>query len=346
MKNAVFLAALMLSTLVKAQTVLAPFTPADDSRMWGFINEKGETVIEPTYKEVLEFSNDGLAMVFNGSRWMIIDKQNQELKTEVETFSPVSYFGFGKRGFVNGFVVIIQSKLQGAMDVNGKLVHPFKYNFISDFENGFASAKIGKKFFILDKSGNSQEVSDVIDLKGFSEGLAPFRAKDKLFGFMDPTGKIVIPAQYKTVGYFSNGLAWVKTEEGTVGYVDKSGKFVIDPVFVNAKEFDTKLGIARVKKGEEWMYVRKKDGSTFSIEGASNFGDFHDGRAFARKGDLYGFIDENGKWVIEPKYTKVRDFHGGYAPVREGELWGVVDLNGNMVCEPKFGDIKHFTKLK
>jgi hypothetical protein len=90
----------------------------------------------------------------------------------------------------------------------------------------------------LDKDGNSKGLDDIIDLKEFKEGMAPFRAKDKLFGFMDPTGEIVVPATFKSIGYFSNGLAWAKTTEGQVGFIDKQGKWVIEPKFLAANDFD------------------------------------------------------------------------------------------------------------
>ena len=43
---------------------------------WGFINEKGNVVIEPQYVKAKSFSN-GLAAVYNGKYWGFIDKSNQ-----------------------------------------------------------------------------------------------------------------------------------------------------------------------------------------------------------------------------------------------------------------------------
>lgn len=321
------------------QGVLAPFSEVGSDK-WGYMNQKGEVVLPAKYDEVLDFSAEGLSLVREGKTWSIIDKKGTPLST-VNGFTPVSIFGFGKRGYENGYLVVGSNKLLGVLDVTGKVVHDFKYNYISDFHGGFAAAKIGKSFYILDKDGKSTGVDDVLDLKEFAEGLAPFRAKDKLYGFMDPTGKITIPATFQSVGYFSNGLAWAKTTEGTIGFIDKSGKWVIEPKFLATKDFDGASGIARVKVGEEWMFIRK-NGETFAVDGMVSSGDFSDGLAYARKGDLYGFVNEKGEWVIEAKYTKVRDFNGGFAAVQINELWGVIDKKGNVVCEPKFRDIKNF----
>ena len=328
-----------------SQTILAPFNPNKDDKKWGFTNPKGEVVIAATYDEVLEFSNDGLALVRNGKSWSIIDKTNKEIAVDVKDFAPVSIFGFGKRGFSNGLLVVANAKMQGVIDTKGKTIHEFKYNSISDFNNGVASAKIGKEFFILKADGSSSPVPNVIDLDAFKEGLAPFRASNKMFGFIDANGKEVIVATYKAVGYFSNGLAWVKNNDGTVGFIDKTGKMVIEAKFLAAKEFDNVVGVARAKLGEEWVYLRK-NGETFAVNGATGLGDFSDGLAYAKMGETVGFVNDKGEWVIDAKYDKVRDFVGGFAAVRVGEKWGVINKKGETVCEPQFDDIKHFSNIK
>lgn len=347
MKTTLFslLTVLFVVTNAISQTILAPFNPNKLDKKWGFINEKGDVVIEATYDEVLEFSNDGLTLVRKGDDWGVINKFNQEIAVEAKGFSPVSIFGFGKRGFVNGLIILGQAKLLGVVDSKGKIVHQFKYNSISDFDNEFATAKIGKEFFILKADGGSTPVANVIDLDSFKEGLAPFRASNKMFGFVDVNGKEIIAPTYKAVGYFVNGLAWAKNMDGTVGFIDKTGKMVIDAKFLAAKEFDNVVGVARVKLGEEWMYL-KKSGETFTVNGATGLGDFSDGLAYAKMGEKVGFVNDKGDWVIDPKFDKVRDFQSGYAAVLVGEKWGVINKKGEFVCEPKFDDIKNFTNIK
>ena len=335
----------LLSGVTIAQTVLAPYCPNAEPRLWGFINEKGEEVIPATYDEVLEFSNEGATLVRKGKAWSVINKSNEEVVVEAKGFAPMSIFGFGKRGYSNGLLVIGQGKLLGVIDTKGKTIHQFKYTTISDFENGVATAKIGKQFFILKADGTTIPVPNVIDLDYHREGLIPFQIASKLFGYMDAAGKEVIAPTYKAVGYFSNGLAWAKNADGTVGYIDKTGKTVIEAKFLAAKEFDKTIGIARVKSGDEWMYLRK-NGETFTVNGATGLGDFSDGLAYAKMGEKVGFVNDKGEWAIEAKFDKVRDFQAGFAVVRVGEKWGVINKKGDFVVEPKFYDIKNFSKVK
>ncbi len=335
----------LLSGITISQTILAPYCPNAEPRLWGFINEKGEEVIPATYDEVLEFSNEGATLVRKGKAWSVINKSNEEVVVEAKGFAPMSIFGFGKRGYSDGLLVIGQGKLLGVIDTKGKTIHQFKYTTISDFENGVATAKIGKEFFILKADGTTIPVPNVIDLDYHKEGLIPFQIASKLFGYMDASGKEVIAPTYKSVGYFSNGLAWVKNTDGTVGYIDKTGKNVIAAKFLAAKEFDKVVGVARVKAGDEWMYLRK-NGETFTVNGATGLGDFSDGLAYAKMGEKVGFVNDKGEWTIEAKFDKVRDFQAGYAAVRVGEKWGVINKKGEFVVEPKFYDIKNFSKVK
>lgn len=59
----------------------------------------------------------------------------------------------------------------------------------------------------------------------FSEGLAAIERNGK-WGFVDKTGKEVIPSIYKDVGDFSEGYAQVqRTWDGQWGFIDKNGTY-------------------------------------------------------------------------------------------------------------------------
>ena len=67
--------------------------------------------------------------------------------------------------------------------------------------------------------------------------------RNNCFGFIDKTGREVIPCEYFDAGVFSEGLTWVE-KEGKRGYIDKTGKVVIPFVFYGAEGFSG--GKARV----------------------------------------------------------------------------------------------------
>lgn len=84
----------------------------------------------------------------------------------------------------------------------------------------------------------------------FFEGLArvekTINNKTK-WGFIDKSGKEIIPAIYESAGFFSEGLAAVG-KDGKFGFVDKIGK-VIAPCVYDDAEDSFRNGFVTVAKG-------------------------------------------------------------------------------------------------
>ena len=75
-------------------------------------------------------------------------------------------------------------------------------------------------------------------MKDFKEGLAPVMNDEEFWGFVDDTGKLVIPCRYRQVGSFSEGLAYVSDDYQFYGYIDKTGRLVIPMDFKEAGNFE------------------------------------------------------------------------------------------------------------
>ena len=56
-----------------------------------------------------------------------------------------------------------------------------------------------------------------------------------------------------------------------------------------------------------------------------------------------GFIDANGKIVIEPTFEEVYPFTEGLAAVQKQGAWGFIDTNGRVVIEPQFVTVGFFS---
>ncbi len=58
----------------------------------------------------------------------------------------------------------------------------------------------------------------------------------------------------------------------------------------------------------------------------------------------WGFIDDDGKTVVEPLFHEVRPFHKGYASVKLVNKWGIVDRKGRYVVNPTYDDMGVFSE--
>ncbi|MBK8338630.1 MAG: WG repeat-containing protein [Flavobacteriales bacterium] len=329
-----------LATAASAQTLLVQVKPVG-SDLWGYADNKGEMVVPPTYKSCFRFTESGYAAVNDPATKQggFINTKGERLKTEVSDFELIGgLFQTDVQGFACGLAPVKVSEKWGFMNTEGKLTVPAKYDKVDAFDGCHTVVEIAKKKYILSSDGKESPLADanVVDVKSFVDGLAPFVTADKKHGFMDGDQKVVIPAQFMGVGYFSDGLAWAKDAGKKVGFIDKSGKWVIEPKFDAATDFDPVSGMARVKSGDATFYVDKA-GKEMRVSDATGMEAFRDGLAEGKRGDLIGFFDKTGTWVIEPKYQGARKFKNGHCAVKQGELWGILGAGAEVRCYQGYG---------
>jgi len=348
MKYLLSIVSIIAASSLVAQNYMVQVKPVG-AKEWGYANEKGEILIQPQFKQCFAFSEHGLAPIYDAKtkQHQFITTKGEVFATEKPGFQLMNIFGFGLKSFSDGLVPVSYSKKWGFMDVNGKLVIEAKYDKVTSFSGGYATAQRGSDYFIIDKSGKETSINSIglTGIKDFSEGLSPFATSAKVTGYFDTQGKVVIEPQFHSVGYFSAGLAWAKTSEGKVGFINKKGEWVIKAEFDAAKEFSPTSKLARIKQGDSWGYVTT-DGKVIMPSNVKTCGDFANGLAYGKTPEgTVGFINEKGEWAIKPQYEAVNDFSNGFASVKSGGKWGIIDTKGNWVCEPTFDGIKDVMKI-
>ena len=185
---------ILSTTTVYSQTLVASYKPVDSKYNWGYLDEKGEIIISPSYKGAFDFCKEGIAPVFDldTDTWSYIDLKGNKLNVNLKGFEPNNVFGFGRTGFREGLAVLVVKKMKGVIDLTGKIVFTPEFDFISPFNNGFASAKKKKEYFILSKNGEQIPINEVVlEIKKINDGLAIFKAKTKLFGYVNTKGEVV-----------------------------------------------------------------------------------------------------------------------------------------------------------
>ncbi|MFI5666290.1 WG repeat-containing protein [Streptomyces sp. NPDC051704] len=170
------------------------------------------------------------------------------------------------------------------------------------------------------------------------DGLSRFRTRDGHWGYAGTDGIPVIPATLTEAGVFREGLAAARTEAGA-GFIDTSGGFVIRPRYAAAGPFAPNgLAGVRTEEGGRCGYVDRTGRTVIAprFDGAKPFGP--DGVAPVRVGDLWGLIDENGEWIVEPSFSILGSFDAnGLAFVLGGSVGsrfrGFLNARGEVVIE-------------
>jgi hypothetical protein len=152
---------------------------------------------------------------------------------------------------------------------------------------------------------------------GFYDGMAEVTIPDGpekegryKSGFIDTSGRQVIPFQYDRARGFSEGFAEVQLNDRW-NFIDKSGRLLLN----------------------EWV-----DQTAFG---------FSEGLAPVKKGDLWGYVDTRGTFAIAPKFSYITPFNSGRAMVyldrtisSKGRM---IDRAGRFVTEREFEpSLNHF----
>ena len=229
----------------------------------------------------------------------------------------------------------------GIVDKTGKVVvPPHKYDGIADFCNGFALVeKDGKRGFV-DQTGKEVIPCVYEGSWNFHEGLAAVK-KDGKWGCIDKTGKEVIPFDYDMVfDGFSEGM--VRAEKnGKWGYIDKTGKAITPFQYDDVWAFSN--GLAQVEKDGKRTYIDKTGKTVISPECDVAY-TFSDGLALVVKDGKGGFIDKTGKLVIPFQYEYAESFSQGLAQVRQNGKYGFIDKTGKIVIPCEYADVRSFSE--
>lgn len=193
----------------------------------------------------------------------------------------------------------------------------------------------------VDKTGKVIIPPEDCNAGDFSEGFARM-SKNGKWSFIDKTGKELTPFQYSLEGDFREGLAAVK-QDGKFGYIDTTGREVVPLIYDNtAASFSQ--GLAAVLKDGKWGFVDTtgKEAIPFRYDDAYSF---HEGLAAVyAEGKGWGCVDQAGKTVIDFQYDEVGACSEGLVPVKKNGKGGYADKSGKLVVPCQYDDAGNFSE--
>lgn len=138
------------------------------------------------------------------------------------------------------------------------------------------------------------------------------------------------------------------SNNGKWGYVSKTGQWKIIAQFDGASTFND--GTAIVIIGGKKSLINERGKITFSPQKKSlqgpniQYSIFSEGVIGADNGQLSGFVDMHGNWVIPPIYEGVRHFHEGMAVAKKDYKFGFIDKKGIWIISPIYEEIEEFSE--
>ena len=286
-------------------------------------NVKGQTLGTGKYKEIVPFTTNNTAVRIPSAQGVWIVAYIDTTGKEIVRFD------------VKKYISIVQP-----LSKTGA----FTFISLSDFlpfSDGLTpiGSSLSNKYGYINKKLQLVIPVSFKKARPFSEGLAAVQNDDGNWGFINTSGKLVIPYTYtREASRFMSGRARVENTEGLKGFINKENVVVIPPKYKYATCFYKGYALVREKYGvpvnmidstgaivatfpKDLSYVDDATPPTGISGGDKPEYPFYvaetlrqlvdEGKGVFTYGMKYGLADKKGKVILECKYQYIADYHNG-----------------------------------
>ena len=342
--------------------------PVKKKGKWGLVAKDGKEILPCSFKEICYGESEDVWIVKRNDSIGIVDNKGvyvNPLSNEYKSYTclggglvhavynnelesqyiiPIKYKGEALLGNVYSVTSFSDGVVLSEWAGNYKL-----YSYVGDSLSAITddyqhyTGEYGEGMYCV-ANGWSNEKYGFINSKGeiaipfefdnpcgvFSDGMATYKDSTDFVGYIDRTGKIIIPAKYVDAMDFSDGLAYVANEEMS-GFIDKTGKVVIDTKWKYScgGGFNKGFCIIFDSESDNNGIINKKGNMVvppkYVIHSLSD--DVYVASE-ANESTKYGAFSYDGKQIIPFEYDDMTDFHEGLALAKHGDRWFVINKEG------------------
>ena len=321
---------------------------------WFLLNQQGKVLLQYSNKDVLRlrgFGDGFLRLDKRDGTNLILDMEgNTQFTYGYDDYHDIGSFSEGLARVMN-----YEEGKCGYVNTKGEEVIPFSFYTAAPFSEGLAAVGVDlpkeegrqsaeTRYGYIDKTGNRVIEPKYRRAFAFQDGLAKVEDMDRNIGYIDKTGKEVIPLRYNKITDFWNGKAFAQEKSGEVFLIDRTGKklkSIITGEYMREHgngiisiEVDEQVAPGRVEYVrlyfDENGRVSEKD-AEWRMRLSEGLAPYQD-----EKTGKYGYVGEDGTWVIAPTFDFARDFEDGYAVVSKKVTLanGKADVQWGTVCHP------------
>lgn len=267
----------------------------------------------------------------------------------------------------------VDDNLWGYIDASGEFAIEPQFNYVFRFSEGLAPVVVDGQYGYIGPDGDYVIEPQFDHADEFQNGRACVGidgGSGLIYGYIDSSGEYVIDPQFSYAGAFRGELApvsyWGPNE---IMYIDRAGNIVTEETYDDATEF-YQDGYALVMKNGKYGCIDEEGNYVIPLEqdGIDQFGSaflyrrdlsydslkedqfertlFRDGMVPVQSGSKVGYMDETGKWKIEPQFDGGEPFYEGKAVFFDGESgkYGYIDTAGKRILDAKYDSAERFSE--
>jgi hypothetical protein len=291
---------------------------------WGYMDVHGRVVITPRFDSAMDFFENRAAVEISKPQKAGFIGPDGSWSTLVPRHGvPFGRFSEGRGWF-------LQAGFYGCVDRDGNVRIPPKYQSAREFSDGLARVGLAQPAPLR---------------KAASKKGSPEKKWIWKYGFVDRSGKEVVPLQYAYAEPFGDSLAQT-SRPGTSDYdfIDRAGNVVFSLARSSpgsahrmglATSFSSGRASAYFDGPSTFVRFFDKRGRQIGPDAPYRWaGRFSEGLAHAcNLENKFGFVNTDARLVIPAAFENAGDFHEGRARVRVQGAWQYIDTRGAIVAK-------------
>ena len=336
----------------------------DEGYRYGYINKDGKELLKTDYNDlyrILETSSeDAYLICAQNGKYGLYKNSKKEIDNEYQS---LRYDEF------NNIIVALKGKQYGVLTMEGKQIVPFKYNQIDiTGENIYATDSNGKvKVFDTNGKETSLDYNTVFTKVENTSYKINISVRDNKVNYsIYKNNEKKTTKEYNYIEYLYNDYFLASNNNGKLGVIDEEEDTKIQfkyntiqkienmnlikaindttkmtEIYSKDMEKITELENATVEVNDEYIKIYNDSEAKYITKDGQEIKDtdlFTDNKIFAKKqGSYWGFVDKDGKTVVDFKYDKVTEVNKyGFAGIEKSGKWGVINKEGKIILEPKY----------
>jgi hypothetical protein len=278
---------------------------------FGVIDNNGDTVIEPSYDELVIVPNK-LKAIFvctydvndqtGEYKTKVINDQNQEIITGYDKVQVIDNFDSNKNiWYEDNVLKVCKDGKYGMVDFSGTEILPCEYDEITclkGIKNNFLIKK-DQKVGLVNEKGQiiiNAEYSQILPLDENCTSDYIVVDQNNKYGLISTSGKTVLEVKYDEIKYLNNKTIFGVKEAGVWKAIDEDGKIVLDGGYDN---------------------IISANGDNIVVV----------------KGGKYGVVSKTGEVKIEPSYEDLKYTFSIYYIAKQNGSYGIINLSNEKVID-------------
>lgn len=289
---------------------------------WGVIDNEGNTVIDPSYAEMIVIPNSKNDIFlctydvdYNSGTYKtkVLNSKNEEVYTEYDKVEAIQNMDENSNiWYESNCLRVLKEGKYGLINLSGKELLPCEYTEINALEGIKNSLKI---------------------------------YKDGKVGIVDSEGKIILKPEYLDVtnlGKDNKDGFIIKSDDGKYGAVNYSGELTLDAIYEDVLKVNSN-DLYVVKKSGKQILV-KNDGTEILSNGFDEITAIlknQDNGVVVKNKNKYGVMQTTGQMKIPANYDELKEAKSGSFIAKENGKYGIIDLDGNTKVDFKYNSISY-----